>query len=546
MVTRQTRGGLLGVVIAVLLALCVIGASPAIAQDEAPADDPAAQTQDDAGADDETGGTGDGLANALADGATDLGCEAVGTFITGTEPLCDTVTGAAESATGIDDNEGIVEESTDRAAEGAFGKIVESAQDSMVKAFVLAITFWVKLPTDAFNSQELIGKITSHTKELMWFALTASIIASAVRLVRERMSGNGSEEIFELHVRVVIANSMLAAFFATGAEAGDRLSDWLLRESAGEDGPAAVETLINAGALNKEAGILVLIIALFGILGAFAQLMFMVVRSVLLLFSSSALPIAAAASGMQAGSTAYARLLQWSIAFLLYKPIGAFMYAVAFWAGNDAEDTNQVILSIIALVLVAVLLPALIKLCGGPAAAMSGAMSGLAVAGAIGGIAGGGGGSPGPSGGGGSPSSGGGGGGTAGGTGGSPSPSGFSQQGNAAPTHTGGSPQGQSGGDQAQIPAGALGTAAGSGGGRGGQSGGGDAGGAAAASGGPSGTAGAGAAGKAGGGAAGGGVGAAVSVAGQTVQAGGTAAEGVVNRAAELDTQQAYAGEIAK
>ncbi|WP_333620232.1 hypothetical protein [Dietzia sp.] len=438
-------------------------------------------------------------------------------------------------------------------AEGAFGKIVESGLSGMATAFVWAITFWTKIPTDAFNSAELGQKVTSHTTDLMWFALVASIAFSAIRLANERTRGHGGEELFQMHLRVVVANSALAAFIATAATAGDEFSKWIISESAGPDGPEAVKALIATGALNQQAGLLVLLIAILGILGGLLQVVFVIVREILMLFATAALPIAAAASGMQAGTSTYDRLIKWTLAFLLYKPVGSLLYAVAFWAGNDAEDPMQVFLSIAALIMVAVVLPSLIKLVAPAATAVGGAMSGVAAGGMVAGAAVQAGAMAAT--GGASGAAGGAAGGTAAsGVGGqSVTGGGFSAQGQHAPTSQGQGP-GTSGGDTARMPgAGPEGASGGGGAGspsggpsgaQGGQGAGGDGGGAGSPSGGPGGTDGqSGSGGSGSGGKSGLGGGGGEQLA-SAVQAAGNEAEGVVDRAASLDSVNEAPGAI--
>jgi type IV secretion system protein TrbL len=408
---RRTSGvaALVALIAGLIAAFAIgVGAPEAHAQDgadastseQAPSDDAAAQDAGEDGAEPpaEDGGDDPGAAEKGVDIASDVACKGADAVVPvpGMGDVCQAASELSEQAVGVDGGTGtesavsggnLAGAAVDGVAEGAFGKIVESAVSGMATAFVWAITFWTKIPTDAFNSAAMAEKVTAHVSDLMWFALVASISVSAVRLASERSQGHGGEELFQMHLRVVVMNSTLAAMIATAAKAGDEFSKWVIAESAGPDGPAAVKELIVAGALNEEAGLLVLIIGLFGILGGLFQVVFVIIREVMLLFATATLPIAAAASGMQAGTSSYDRLMKWTIAFLLYKPVGSLLYAIAFWAGNDPEDSMQVFLSIIALVLVALVLPALLKLVAPAAAAVGSGMSALAAGGMVAGAA---------------------------------------------------------------------------------------------------------------------------------------------------------------
>lgn len=493
MVTRRLAAGVL--LIAVLFAAALVSYTPVAA---AQADDTTAAEETDGG------------------DAMDLVCTGMGLFGVGDENLCDAV-GAPLVEAATDAVSDTAVGAVTGAAGDAFGKIVESAREALSQAFVWAITFWTKLPTNMFGSVELAERVNSHLDNVMWYALTASLMVAAIRLTQARMQGDGSEELFMLHLRVVIANSMLAGFIAAAAEAGDAFSDWILAESAGPNGPEAVNRLLAVDSFGEVAGFFVLLVAIIGILGAALQMVFVVMREVILLFAVAGLPIAAAASGMAAGTSSWDRLLKWTIAFLLFKPVGALLYALAFWAGNDSQDPMQVFLSLIALAMVAAVLPMLIKLVAPAAAAVGAGVSGMAAAGAISGMAvkagigaatGGAGAAAGGAAGGAA-----GAGQVAGGAGGQMSGGfgqGFGQQGQMAPAHSGGSPAaGPSGAETASMPS------SGPGGGGAGAGGAADP---AGPSGGPSGTAGGGGTDGDSGGKSGGDLGPAVTSAGTNDQ----------------------------
>ncbi len=429
--TRRLATGVL--LIAVLLAAALVSYAPV-----------AAAQADDTTTVEETDG-----------GEMDLVCAGMGLFGIGDENLCNAV-GAPLIESAADAVSDTAVGAVTGAAGDAFGKIVESAREALSQAFVWAITFWTKLPTNMFGSVELAERVNSHLDNVMWYALTASLMVAAIRLTQARMQGDGSEELFMLHLRVVVANSMLAGFIAAAAEAGDAFSDWILAESAGPNGPEAVTKLLAVDSFGEVAGFFVLLVAIVGILGAALQMVFVVMREVILLFAVAGLPIAAAASGMAAGTSSWDRLLKWTIAFLLFKPVGSLLYALAFWAGNDSQDPMQVFLSLIALAMVAAVLPMLIKLVAPAAAAVGAGVSGMAAAGAISGMAvkagvgaatGGAGAAAGGAAGAGQ---------VAGGAGGQMSGGfgqGFGQQGQMAPAHSGGSPAaGPSGAETASLP----------------------------------------------------------------------------------------------
>jgi len=177
---------------------------------------------------------------------------------------------------------------------------------------------------------------------------------------------------------------------------------------------------------------------LLAIAASIAQVIAMVARNGVLIITAAASPVAAAAAIYKGNEDMWRKLWMWQLAFVLYKPVAATVYAAAFVTVGDGKSaTDQ--LSGLALMIMSVLaLPALLRLMMPVSARMSaggggGALAGAAVAASgIGSVV--------------ASRGGGGGGGTGGGSFAPPGPSGASGVSTSAPAAAGASGAGAAAG----------------------------------------------------------------------------------------------------
>ncbi|WP_157116962.1 hypothetical protein [Nocardia vaccinii] len=353
------------------------------------------------------------------------------------------------------------------AVSSTFDSFVHSLIDGLATLLRADLAWWTDLPSPTLAASTgepgpVLASIRGYTSGLQVLLLTAGIMFAAARLALAKRGGVAGEaqEAFLMFARAVFASMTFAAVVTVGTRAGDAFSNWVIDDASRGDSDAAFALLTRlsepGGALGS--GVL-LVIGLFGLISMLVQLVMLVVRQAFLILVVAALPIAAAAAGTGPGSQAYKRMLSWSLAFLLWKPVGALCYAIAFSAvgAKDSaqhQDPQTTLLGLILLLMVAVVLPALMRLIapvvatmggsGGAAATLAGGLAGVAM-----GSAGqdrsearklsendgaGGGGSPSPPGGGSPPASGG-------------------PQGGGRPVGTGSASGGATGGGAGSVPA---------------------------------------------------------------------------------------------
>lgn len=284
----------------------------------------------------------------------------------------------------------------DKAWDSTFGKVVDSLMNGLGEAIVLALTFWMKVPNEAASNEgELFTKINDYTYQAQIMLLIASVILSGARLAEARRGAamNEAAESFRMFARVVFSSWMLGAIIVAGTVASDRFSEWIINDSTNGNAKDMAELMVKTSKLQAFSPGLVLIIAIVGLLGALAQIVLAIVRQGLLIIAAGVLPLAAAASGMNIGKQSYQKLIGWIIAFMLWKPVAAIVYMIAFTtAGHvdgltetgglpEGEEAQRMLVAIVLLCSVAFVLPALMRLVTPAVAIVGSGGSGLTAAG---------------------------------------------------------------------------------------------------------------------------------------------------------------------
>lgn len=286
-------------------------------------------------------------------------------------------------------------------AGGAFKDIADSILQGYQVMLTWAMAWWIKLPTPSLDSANstLMSDINDHMVPLQILGVSVSVLFFAARMAWTRSQGlvDDVEDGFKVIIRASMATSVIPIALTVGGQVSDRLSNWLVSEAIGGLGSGSndgqiIKNFLHLSALTGgQVGTgAILLLGIVGFLGACLQLAFLVIRQAMLLLVVAGLPVAAAFSGTGPGSQTYSKLISWSIAFLLFKPVGALTYFIAFKAaGAQGERSEQqVLLGMVLMALCAFVLPAMMRLMGGGVTgSMGGGASGAAAVGAIAGAA---------------------------------------------------------------------------------------------------------------------------------------------------------------
>jgi hypothetical protein len=245
------------------------------------------------------------------------------------------------------------------------------------------------------TGQDASSTVAFVQNSLWWYVLAlamVSVIIGGARMAWEQRAQPGKDLVQSMLTLLVVTGFGLAAvgIFVTAA---DEFSSWIIEESLKEQGGAsfkdAVENLLGFNALTGGAAsaIAVIVLGLVAFLACLLQVMLMVVRGAMLILLAGILPAAAAATNTELGRTWFKRCIAWLVAFILYKPAAAIVYATAFRLldTNIERDTDGLVTALtgMALMVMAIVaLPALLRFVTPMVGAVAGSGGG-GVAGAL-------------------------------------------------------------------------------------------------------------------------------------------------------------------
>jgi hypothetical protein len=210
---------------------------------------------------------------------------------------------------------------------------------------------------------------------LWWYMIAVAVIGvifGAVRMAWEQRAEPGKDLVKSLMTLVVVSGAGLTAVSLLVA-AGDSFSVWLLNGSLGcsiEDtngtcfggNMAGLLALTTNPATGGLGAILIIVLGLLAIIGSVVQILLMIVRAGMLVVLAGVLPVSAAATNTETGRNMFRKTVGWLLAFILYKPAAAIVYATAFKLSGTSifkDDGSGLISVIVGLTLMAVALVAL-------------------------------------------------------------------------------------------------------------------------------------------------------------------------------------------
>jgi type IV secretion system protein TrbL len=298
---------------------------------------------------------------------------------------------------------------------GLLGGIAGSAAGSIISAVATAImqslnqaietvgTLWVNVGTPNLTTtggqggvsaqpSAAVGFIQSH---LLWYTTAgavAGVLIGCARMAWEQRAAPGRDVLRGLATFVAVSGAGLAVL-SLAVSASDQFSTWIISQSIPSSSSfgAALTGLLGLTAASSGFGaILVIVLGLFMLLASLIQIFLMVVRGGMLVLLAGVLPTTAAFTNTQAGREWFRKAVGWMVAFVVYKPAAAVIYATAFRLASSNVFGSGGLLAVVTgltLMLLALLaLPALMRfvapVVGATAGGGAGAMLGVAAAGA--------------------------------------------------------------------------------------------------------------------------------------------------------------------
>jgi hypothetical protein len=267
-----------------------------------------------------------------------------------------------------------------------FSVILLSAASALVAGF---------LP-QAMSGNRASSVVGFMQNQLYWYTAglaVLSVILAATRMAITQRAQPVKELLQSLLTLIAVSGAGLVGI-VLATQAADAFSVWILNNSmdcdvGGADAQCFGRNIFFIMQLTAESGIGLFALFILGILAylmTVVQVILMIVRGAMLVVLAGILPLTASFTNTEMGRMWFKRALGWTIAFVLYKPAAAIVYATAFrLVGSDAFKSNGQglvqVLSGMALMLIALIaLPALMKFVAPAVSAMSGGGSGAGLA----------------------------------------------------------------------------------------------------------------------------------------------------------------------
>lgn len=232
-------------------------------------------------------------------------------------------------------------------------------------------TFWLSDPSPTVVNSDYqlngtAGFIDANTTWYTMFALVVAIVIVGAKIAWQQRA-NGFDHILQALLPFILVTGVGGAVVATALEVGDAYSPWVIEKaSSGGFADNLNAYLISPDATNALGVVGSWILLGAAALAALVQMLLMLARGGALVIMVGLWGLSAAASGLEHGKIVFTTFTSWIIAFVLYKPAAATVYAGAFslmgTPGTDADPVRTVAQGVVLMVLAVLTLPALLKI----------------------------------------------------------------------------------------------------------------------------------------------------------------------------------------
>ncbi|WP_459320131.1 hypothetical protein [Arthrobacter sp. RHLT1-20] len=254
------------------------------------------------------------------------------------------------------------------AANDAITNLAKSIMEGMSQMVTTLSTFWVSMPTANLASQDgvtpspVVGFVNSELGYWTLALAVLSVILGGTRMIWEQR-GAPLKDLLRSLLTLTLVSGLGLAVISILVIAADAFSASIIdRATDGKGFAHAMAILV----MTNQSGVgvfILIILGLVGLLASLVQIVLMMVRGGMLVILAGILPTTAAFTNTEMGRQWFQKAVGWTIAFILYKPAAAIVYAVAFkLMGSSGGNVLLGSITGFALMIVALLaLPALMR-----------------------------------------------------------------------------------------------------------------------------------------------------------------------------------------
>ncbi|MFE4230047.1 hypothetical protein ACFRJ8_19415 [Arthrobacter sp. NPDC056886] len=254
------------------------------------------------------------------------------------------------------------------AVNDAITNLSKSILEGMSQMVTTLSTFWVSMPTANLASQDgltpspVVGFVNSELGYWTLALAVLSVILGGTRMIWEQR-GAPLKDLLRSLLTLTLVSGLGLAVISILVIAADAFSASIIdRATDGKGFAHAMAILV----MTNQTGVgvfILIILGLVGLLASMVQIVLMIVRGGMLVILAGILPTTAAFTNTEMGRQWFQKAIGWTIAFILYKPAAAVVYAVAFkLMGSSGGNVLLGSITGFALMIVALLaLPALMR-----------------------------------------------------------------------------------------------------------------------------------------------------------------------------------------
>jgi type IV secretion system protein TrbL len=281
-------------------------------------------------------------------------------------------------------------------ANGQVFDFAKSMAEGTVQVLTALTTFWLEIP----SPDVLSPVINTLNANLAWYTFVLALIGIFIAVGRMVLSNQFSSGMsgVKMLINLILVTGVYSTVVASLITASDAFAPWIIEKATG--GPLSLSGLLSVNLLIAGGIGPAFLLSLTGFIGSVINVLFMLVRIVMVSLLMAFLPALAAASGSETGNQAFKKAQGYLLAFILFKPIAGVIYALGFLFITDPPNVNvdevgealyMTSIGTVTLVLAGLTLPALIKFivpvaANGTSSAFSGASvaaAGVAVGAAV-------------------------------------------------------------------------------------------------------------------------------------------------------------------
>jgi type IV secretion system protein TrbL len=254
------------------------------------------------------------------------------------------------------------------AVNDAINNMAKAIMEGMSQMVTTLSTFWVSMPTanlasqDGITASPVVGFVNSELGYWTLSLAVLSVILGGTRMIWEQR-GAPLKDLLRSLLTLTLVSGLGLAVISILVIAADAFSASIIdRATDGKGFAQAMAILV----MTNQTGVgvfILIILGLVGLLASLVQIVLMIVRGGMLVILAGILPTTAAFTNTEMGRQWFQKAIGWTIAFILYKPAAAIVYAVAFkLMGSSGGNVLLGSITGFALMIVALLaLPAMMR-----------------------------------------------------------------------------------------------------------------------------------------------------------------------------------------